>query len=205
MSPQEVGTVGLGALELLAILWMFWGGPYSREIKRNRPGKYMIRHSLRKQSPKAGAWRAYLHQFFGADDEGCHNHPWKWSLSIVLWGSYTEERLHPDWLLDGLEGADCSMPASKRRWGQRSRRVRWFNLLRAGDYHRISELHPRRPGGQVWTLFITGPFSGRSWGFWIPGRGHVHWKARDAERREEARRAAEHAIFTEVYLDESHK
>jgi|SRR5688572_21185565 len=181
MSPADIrfmAIVSMGVLGLLAILWMFWHGPYAREIKRNRPGRYLMRYSLREQAPKAGAWRAYLHQFFGADDEGCHNHPWTWSLAIVLWGSYTEERL-------GLAGGFESEGTPRTRIVScRSRRVRWFNLLRAGDYHRISELHPRRPGGQVWTLFITGPFSGKSWGFWIPGRGHVHWKVRAAERGE---------------------
>lgn len=157
-----------------AMLWAYllgWRGPYQREIARRRPGRYLTRWSLREQSPKAGAWRAYLHQFHGPDDEGHHNHPWRWSFSIVLGGSYTEE------YFDALPGIEVMGAGAARQQHQiRRRRVRFFNWIPAHRYHRIDELH-----GNVWTLFFTGPFTGLSWGFWLNGRGHVQWKVRQAE------------------------
>jgi hypothetical protein len=92
--------------------------------------------------------RPLLHFFHRPDsDRHLHNHPWRWSLSIILRGSYTEERL-------GREG---------------TRRVRWFNFITDRDYHRIQELH-----GEVWTLFITGRRT-QGWGFLVDGQ-FVPWR-----------------------------
>lgn len=98
----------------------------------------------------------YLHNFHREDaDRSLHNHPWKWTRSIILAGSYDEERLaHPEreGCLDVVE-----------------RTVRWFNTLNEHDYHRVTRLH-----GDVWTLFITGPRV-QDWGFLTPN-GHVPWQ-----------------------------
>jgi hypothetical protein len=163
-----------GLLNLVIIVALYWEGPYTKEIPRDRPGRYMTRRSLRYMAPDGGGpWRIYLQQFHGPDDEGHHNHPARWSFSLVLWGSYTEERLHADVIGTHTE----------------TRRVRWFNFLRSQAYHRITALHPRRPGGSVWTLFFVGPTQldadgnePAGWGFWIPGRGHVDFRVRKAER-----------------------
>lgn len=89
--------------------------------------------------------RPLLHKFHRPDnDRALHNHPWKWSLSIILCGSYTEERLD-------LHTGTTDI-----------RRLRFFNFLTEHDYHRVSELH-----GNVWTLFITGPRI-QDWGFMTP-------------------------------------
>lgn len=109
---------------------------------------------------KERGWCMYLHRFCSRDFDGHHNHPWAWSVSIVLKGGYTESRV-------------TSHPACHS-----TRRVRWFNFLRSTDYHRIEELH-----GETWTLFFCGPLTGKSWGFLMPGRGHVHWETRIAERK----------------------
>jgi hypothetical protein len=154
-----------------------------RRIARALPGggttPYLDRYSARSQG-KSGTneWRAYLHHFLSPDDEGHHNHPFVWSLSIVLRGSYTEEVLEP---------------GERPHWPfrVRARRVRWFNFIRANKYHRIVALHPSPgapPDSGVWTLFFAGPLAKdaagqpRGWGFWIPGRGHVPWEVRFAER-----------------------
>src|SRR5688500_1614193 len=65
-----------------------------RHILRAGNIPYLDRYSLRAQG-KSGTneWRAYLHHFLSPDDEGHHNHPFSWSFSIVLRGSYTEEVL----------------------------------------------------------------------------------------------------------------
>lgn len=144
-----------------------WPFGWVREIARES-GPYLTRWSLRQQygegeSEKNGGWRAYLHQFFSPDSE-LHNHPWHWSLSIVLWGSYTERVCEdPEW------DEEVSV-----------RHVCWFNWIPRDRYHQIVELHPR--AGRVFTLFICGPAHGRSWGFWVPGRGFVNHSKRKTER-----------------------
>jgi hypothetical protein len=167
---------------------IIWGRAigHLRRIARALPGggmiPYLDRYSLRKQGESGtNEWRAYLHHFMAPDDEGVHNHPFAWSFSIVLRGSYTEEIQHI-W-------GDSPWPS------RHPRRVRWFNFIRADKYHRITELHPAKPGGGVWTLFFAGPLARRDngtplgWGFWLAGRGHVPWEVRDAERAAEAAQA----------------
>lgn len=102
--------------------------------------------------PRVLGVRPMLHHIHRADHErDLHDHPWSWALSIVLRGSYDEQRL--------VDGDTVVV-----------RRVRWFNLLRGGDYHRITELH-----GDVWTLFISGP-NIKSWGFRVWDRATMTWQ-----------------------------
>lgn len=92
----------------------------------------------------------YLHNFHRADaDRYLHSHPWRWTRSIVLAGSYVEERVADGKVIE--------------------RTVRWFNKIDEHDYHRVLRLH-----GDVWTLFITGPRI-QDWGF-LTERGHVSWR-----------------------------
>jgi hypothetical protein len=151
--------------------WFGW----VREIARET-GPYLTRWSLRKQygegeSEKNGGARVYLHRFFSPDSE-LHNHPWHWSFSIVLWGSYTEYYFDEKPEASTLEG----MPAERYS----VRRVRWFNWIGRDRFHQIVELHPTC--GRVYTLFVCGPAHGRNWGFWVPGRGLVQHGKRKAER-----------------------
>jgi hypothetical protein len=82
---------------------------------------------------------AYMHRFVGSDpDRGLHDHPWSWALSVILYGSYTEQ----------LEG--------------RERRVRWLNWLRGTTYHRVLLDHPN---DEVWTIFIHRAKRSKTWGF----------------------------------------
>lgn len=136
-------------------------GPFwLRRIDREE-GPYLDRYSVREQDSQAGGgWRAYIHRFWSRDHE-LHNHPWRWSFSIILWGSYTE--IYSD------------TPEDIQSW--RKRRVRWFNFIPASRYHQITELH-----GNVWTLFVCGPLHGKGWGFWVPGRGLVKHRQRKTER-----------------------
>lgn len=97
----------------------------------------------------------YLHHFHRPDiDQHLHSHPWKWAASLVLNGSYTEER---------LEGVLGTVTLTE------DRHVTRFNFLRDTDYHSVKELH-----GDVWTLFITGPRHGDDWGFLVDDN-HVLW------------------------------
>jgi hypothetical protein len=155
-------------------LLQLWGGRaigWVRHILRDG-APYLDRYSLRKQGPSGhNPWRAYLHAFHAPDQPDHHNHPSKWSFSIVLWGSYTEEiREWEDYVTGEMLPPD---PDGLRDGVLRTRRVRWFNFITADKYHRITELHPGPGASAVYTLFFCGPLSGRGWGFWRPGRGHV--------------------------------
>jgi hypothetical protein len=133
-----------------------------RRILRENNELYLDRYALKRYEP--GNERGlciYLHNFLSHDEDGHHNHPWDWSFSVVIRGGYTEERFDPE---------------SGETWRE-THRAGGLNILRRGDYHRIEELH-----GDTWTLFVCGPLSGKSWGFWMPGRGHVPWRDRLRER-----------------------
>jgi hypothetical protein len=164
---------------MTTIVKQLWPFGWRRDISRET-GPYLTRWSLRRQygdgdSHKNGGWRVYLHRFFSGDSE-LHNHPWHWSFSVVLWGSYTEEYFdrvsleYPENLLIDWV-----------RTPQRTRRVRWFNWIPSTRFHQITKLHPRFGVGPI-TLFISGPPHGKSWGFWVPGRGVVPHLRRKRER-----------------------
>lgn len=90
----------------------------------------------------------YGHKFLKKDeDRHLHSHPWWCSASIVLTGSYTEQRK-----------------------GRGAKRVRLFNLFTKNTCHRISELH-----GTVRSLFIGGPRT-QDWGFLVKGEIIPHLK-----------------------------
>lgn len=116
-----------------------------RLIHRGQGERYLERYFL-------GSVRgitAYLHRFVASDaDEWVHDHPWRWSVAIVLTGGYLEERLQ--WF-DPATG-----------WTSRMRFIggwRRINLIRGGDFHRIVECTP-----ETWTLFIHGSRV-KGWGF----------------------------------------
>lgn len=90
----------------------------------------------------------YLHQFHSSDgDRDLHNHPWDWSLSIILWGGYVEEKRQRDGTI-----------ITRRLWPF------MINWLGPKDFHRIRELK----GRETWTLFIAGRKT-RDWGFMVNG------------------------------------
>lgn len=119
---------------------------------------YLVGKCLREYFPKARERLGflppvYLHWFVRPDHErDLHNHPWKYSASFILMGGYEEIRL-----VDGVE-------KRIRRWPGT------FNILRASDFHTITELR----GEETWTIFFTGPFYQR-WGFRKEGRV-IPWK-----------------------------
>jgi hypothetical protein len=104
-------------------------------------------------NPRPGIeWRSerggisiFVHYFYRSDDdEALHNHPWKWALSLVLAGGYSEERRVGNGVVRRLV-----KPGS-------------LNLLKAETFHRVDLLTPERG---CWSLFIAGPKSS-GWGFW---------------------------------------
>lgn len=81
-------------------------------------------------------------------DRHCHDHPWIWSVALVLTGGYTERR-------------DIGGSYNFRSYG-----VGDLNVLRPGDYHSIIDVLP-----DTTTLFVCGR-EARRWGFLVDGR-HV--------------------------------
>lgn len=108
-----------------------------RTISRKHAAEYLIRYSVRSQEKGSRKeWRIYLHNLLAEDEGFYHNHPSKWCLSIILFGSYEEELIKPSRVL---------------------RNIKWFNWIPHTHYHKITKLHPRFPCRGVWTLFIAGP------------------------------------------------
>lgn len=97
----------------------------------------------------------YLHRFVSSDSERhCHNHPWKYGGSVILSGSYLEERM-----------TDLC-PHFNDGYLFKMHRRRWFNVVNGNTFHRI---HRAEPG--TWSLFFHGPrqesYFGalKGWGF----------------------------------------
>lgn len=104
----------------------------------------------------------YLHRFHRSDEaDELHNHPWSWAVSLILSGSYSEERLQPD----GSIGRRVFGPGS-------------VNRITHDTFHRVDLLTQ-----ECWTLFIVGRKE-RSWGFWDRETDEfVPWREYIARRR----------------------
>lgn len=129
------------------------------QIKHEDGSPYLTRYILLIVSK----FRLFLHRIHTADpqkDEHCH--PWLWAKSIILWGGYTEEVVHPqEYLGNGL----YAIPLRKlRQHGFLS-----VNHITHDMYHKIIHVKPN-----TWTLFIGGK-KATSWGFLVNGK-HVDYR-----------------------------
>jgi hypothetical protein len=98
-----------------------------------------------------GVPHLYLHYFFrGDDDVEVHNHPWLFSVSLILTGGYVEERWEP--ATKTIRTRHC-YPGD-------------INVIRSSDFHRVTLKAPDRG---CWTLFLSsnrvGEKNGHEWGF----------------------------------------
>ena len=75
--------------------------------------------------------RIYLHRFVACDEDGLHDHPFRYSASLILAGWYWEDQ-----------------------WASR-RKQRWFNVIGPNKLHRV--VLPEATGADVWTLFLHSP------------------------------------------------
>lgn len=90
----------------------------------------------------------YLHRFVSGDgDRNLHDHPWDFSFSLVLTGSYDEV----------VQKYFCpkSLGILKKRKLKRGR----FNIIKGSKFHQIVSAEP-----ETWTLFVTGKRI-KDWGF----------------------------------------
>lgn len=133
---------------------------------------YMTRYALwghltgdGQAGPRAYLPNLYLHQMHAPDlDPSVHDHPWPWAVSLIMLGSYCEERapLGPN-----------------RLWHtQRMLKAPTLNLLSGSTFHRIAALDNE----STWTLFLAGPRAGKKpWGYLVEGRGYVPHAVRHNE------------------------
>jgi hypothetical protein len=118
---------------------------------------YLVRKKRPDQDDDAGNGRfsLYLHYFHrGDEDWALHNHPWEFSMSLILTNGYVEER----WTPLGIKKY-ILRPGS-------------INIIRSNDFHRVDLIHPEHG---AWTLFLTSRRV-QEWGFWHPDMPHfVPW------------------------------
>lgn len=121
----------------------------AREINGEHDEPYLDRYFLFRLL----GLQAYIHRFLASDpDRGLHDHPWGWSLSLVLVGGYREIR----------------------KSGERRLKPWRFNLIRGTDFHRIL----LDEGEEAWTLFLHGRRT-KGWGFLRDGKFKPFSKGKD--------------------------
>ena len=137
-----------------------------RKVLTDGETPYLARYYLLRSAwlPESLDWfpSIYLHHFYrGDNDDELHNHPWRYSIALILTGGYHEERRVGD---------------------EVHSRILWpgmVNFILANDYHRI-ELLDRKNG--AWTLFIAGDRT-QDWGFWHPvTKTYLPWGDQIAKR-----------------------
>lgn len=94
-----------------------------------------------------GSHAGYVHRIYREDaDRHLHDHPWQWGAAVILSGGYEEQRAEGDRLV------------------LRSYRVGDLNILKPGDFHRITMVLEN-----TWTLFLCGRVT-NDWGFLVNGQ-----------------------------------
>lgn len=117
--------------------WYLIGAKPDEDAKLK--GQVVFRETWTSRLP----FNLYLHRFHRSDDDGAlHNHPWRWSLSFILAGGYSEERRVGD--------------AVVRRLVKPLR----FNFIGGDTFHRVDLIET-----DAWSLFFVGPKVG-TWFFW---------------------------------------
>lgn len=93
----------------------------------------------------------FIHKFLDSDDDrGLHDHPWNWSVSVILVGSYIEHFL-TKWNEIMFRTRDRFKP----------------KLIKGNDFHRVElQRDEQERNKPVWTLFIHGTRT-KTWGFMI--------------------------------------
>lgn len=94
-------------------------------------------------------WRVYLHHFMLSDPDGLHNHPFRYSFSLILAGHYLE----------------------RTRWGVKL--VRWFNWIGPDKMHRV-ELENTPKGNYIaYDDWSTEPLT--CWSLFVHSPRRTHW------------------------------
>ncbi len=145
--------------------WFFWllGLFPHILIKREGGRPYLTRYCLLGGSPYTTAhpwlpFNLFLHCFHASDEHTPHNHPWRWSRSLILSGSYREHRL--------LNANSLAFVGAYRAiWLDQTFNPGSWNRLDDQTFHWVELQTPK-----VWTLFLCGK-KVQQWGFYTPERG----------------------------------
>lgn len=126
----------------------FVGEHFKYRLLYNLDGTpYLTRYAFHDESDEG--CRVWLHHFHSGDeDREPHNHPFWFGASLILSGSYMEERVKIPLVLGN----------PRLRW--RRFRAGDVNFVDATTYHRVH----LEPGETAWTLFVSGPIVA-PWGF----------------------------------------
>ena len=124
--------------------------------------KYLTRYYLFGKDMVFG--NIFVHHFhrsdldLGSDGQGLlHNHPFRWSFSIVISGGYREERRQPD-------GAVKTKLV----------KTGYLNFISHKVYHRVDLLDEENG---AWTIFFTGSRKNNTWEFWDRATGQsIPWQ-----------------------------
>ena len=143
--------------------WLYWltGHLRCRIIQGESGDPYLERYHLFRLP---GGGSVYIHRFVASDpDRGLHNHPWRWSLSLIMAGGYDELR---------LQRASGGPQVVKRWYGPGA-----VNRIGGDDYHRILLAQ----GTETWSLFAHGGKC-KGWGFLrlLPS-GETLYRSHDAQ------------------------
>jgi len=114
---------------------------------------YLYRNFLEGKPAPDGEPGLLLHKFVASDTfEQLHNHPWTWSVSFILEGSYRETR-------EVIQTRQGNGKILLRRQWQRDFKPGDHNYIARNDFHRVDLI-----SNHVWTLFLHGPREG-DWSF----------------------------------------
>lgn len=134
----------------------------NRTIYRRDKDPYLTRHYVFRK-PVWWMPSVYIHCFHSSDEDfELHNHPFDYSFSLILSGSYKEE------YRVGIKG----------NYQVKSRILKpgMTNYVPANKFHRVDLLNDK-----VWTIFISGRKT-QDWGFWNRDTDeYVQWE--EHERR----------------------
>lgn len=113
---------------------------------------YLTRYYLFGKDRKFG--NIFIHQFHMSDlEDDLHNHPFKYSLSLILSGGYKEEIY------------------KNNQFYIKIRKPLSFNFISNKIFHKVTLLK-----NSSWSLFLAGPRSSE-WGFLNPEtKQFKHWK-----------------------------
>jgi hypothetical protein len=154
------------------------------EAQDERP--YLERYFLWKSRRSSGPG-LFLHHFVGSDPgPELHDHPWDFSVSLVLTGGYWENRMYTryHYTVKNEDGTKEKrwVPWSFQRWlGPLS-----LNVIRGTDFHQV--IIPE--GRDAWTLFFHGERV-KVWGFAIDG-GYREVFKRERNHRVKAKQEVSH-------------